>query len=494
MKLSRSHIGPGPASHPWVVAKFGGTSVARAERWEHIRQITGAHLAAHRRVLVVCSAAAGVTNLLESIASAIDGGTEPGPLVAELRRVHQDLAASLGVADAVVSAALADAEAVIARSAAPLSPRARALVLAQGELLSTRLGATWLAGSGLDAAWMDARTLLRALPDGDRAERYLSARCAGALDEQARARVGGTGAAVVVTQGFIAADDDGDTVLLGRGGSDTSAAYLAAAIGAASLEIWTDVPGLFTADPRLVADARLLRRVSYAEAEAMGALGAKVLHPRTIEPARQCGIPIRLGWTEHPHIEGTRIVGARQPRGVKAVVARRNLALIAMWRPSSWQPVGFLAEVARRFQERGLSLDLVVSSASEIRATIDLAAFPSARADLAALLADLAPVCRPRLLSRVACVSAVGTAVSSAVLACPELSRLVAASGIHAISHAANGADVSFVVDEAAVDSLVPALHAALLGDGGADAEFGPRWTALTAPIAPPRARTGAAA
>src|SRR5690606_36575469 len=138
-------------------------------------------------------------------------------------------------------------------------------------------------------------------------------------------------------------------------GSDASASYLAAALDADTVEIWTDVPGMFTADPRKAPEARLLKRLSYAEAEALGSMGAKVLHPRSIEPAWRRGIPLRLGWTERPDIVGTRVTGARPPRGIKAVVGRRELSLVIMTRPSSWQPVGFLADVALCFQRRGLS-------------------------------------------------------------------------------------------------------------------------------------------
>jgi diaminopimelate decarboxylase/aspartate kinase len=207
----------------WVVAKFGGTSVARPERWQRIADIAADHVSGGRRVLVVCSAVAGVTNLLESIVATIDAGDSPAHLIGELGRIHGELALALGVDAAVVAAQLADAVDAIATCPRPVPPRSRALILAQGELLSTRLGAAWLAREGHSVAWQDARTLLRAAAAGDRSERYLSAECDAAGDPAALARLTSTGASVVVTQGFIASDDAGDTVLLGRGGSDTSA-------------------------------------------------------------------------------------------------------------------------------------------------------------------------------------------------------------------------------------------------------------------------------
>ncbi len=409
---------------------------------------------------------------------AFEAGGEPAPALAEIRAIHKTLAAKMGL-DA--TSLLAEEFISLERTAAQWRSGVlaqRALLLAHGELMCTKLASAWLSARGLPCAHVDARQLLCALPTtGDRAERYLSAQCGVHSSPEAQAQLDATGAQVIVTQGFIARGEHAETVLLGRGGSDASAAYLAAALDAESVEIWTDVLGMFTADPRIAPDACLLQRLSYAEAEALGALGAKVLHPRTIEPVRKRGIPLRIGWTDRPDLNGTRVTGARAPRGIKAVVGRHELALIVMTRPSSWQPVGFLADVAVRFQRRGLSMDLVTSSSSEIRATLDLSAFPSARVELPALLEELREVCRPRLVPRVGCVSVVGAGAS--VLACPNMSRAFANAHVHLIGHAANGCHVSFVVDELEVESLVTAGHRALLKGSADSAVFGARWDAL---------------
>ncbi len=454
-----------------VVLKFGGTSVASRTGWESIRTVIEKRRSAGGFPLVVCSAMAGVTDRLVAVADTVASGGDPALGLAEIARLHRRLAGELELAPAI----LEDDERSLARACAvssPLSPPARAAILAHGELISTRLGAAWLARQGLAARWVDARTLLRACDSGDRAERYLSARCEPLPRDAMRAALGE--ADVVITQGFIAGTDDGASALLGRGGSDASAAYMAAGLGAARLEIWTDVPGVFTADPRRAPDARMVRRMSYDEAEAVGALGAKVLHPRTIEPARGAGVPIRIGWTGRPEVDGTRIDGNLASPGVKAIVSRRNLALLSMWRPSSWQPVGFMAAIATRFQQFGLSMDLIASSTSEIRATIDLAAFPSATTDLPALCAALEEVCRPRVVSRVACVSAVGTHVAHDLFG--ELGRRAM---IHMLSYAANGHHFSAVVDQDAEPELVATAHQRLLEAARDSALFGRTWSEL---------------
>lgn len=467
----------------YIVAKFGGTSVATAAGWATIRDVVLAHRAAGRRLIVVCSAVAGVTNLLVAVADRIANGDDPAGLLLEIRARHHALAASMGVdATTLLSADEQRLEARCRRSAA-LSAAARAEILAHGELMSTRLGAAWLGQCGIDAALLDARTVLRATRDTDRDERYLSATCAidrgdlvPALDE--------IGASVIVTQGFIASNDAGETVVLGRGGSDTSGAYFAAGSAALALEVWTDVPGMFTADPRHFSSARLLRRLSFREAETAGCLGAKVLHPRTIEPMRRAGIPIRIRWTAHPDVEGTVISLRGSPHGAKAIVSRRDLALIAMWRPSSWQPIGFMAEVAATFRAFGLSMDLISSSPSEIRVTIDLAAFPSARADLAPLCEKLETVCRPRVLTHLSCVSIVGAGIGERMIAAGTPLATHQHVTTHLVTRSANGDHISFVVDPEAEAQLVAVAHAELLTHAHDASVFGPRWDELQARLA----------
>lgn len=468
----------------YVVAKFGGTSVATLAGWSSIRSVVLAHRNAGRRTVLVCSAVAGVTNRLVAAADLMAAGGDPTSPLMEIRALHRGLAKSMGLDAAALLAAEELRLDELCRRPGELSAADRAELLAHGELMSTRLGASWLARTGINAVRFDARTVLRATSGTDRDERYLSAACAigrgdliSVLDE--------ISADVIVTQGFIAQNDAGETVVLGRGGSDTSGAYFAAGCAAEALEIWTDVPGMFTADPRHIGGARLLRRMSFREAETAGSLGAKVLHPRTIEPMRQAGIPIRIRWTAHPDVEGTVISLRGSPPGAKAIVSRRDLALVAMWRPSSWQPVGFMAEVAARFSAFGLSMDMISSSPSEIRVTIDLAAFESARADLARLCSELEAVCQPRVLTNLSCVSLVGAGVRDRMLAIEPSFASLAQIIPHMVIHSANGDHVSFVVDRDVEARLVAEAHAELIAHSDDASVFGPRWDELQPKVTP---------
>ena len=279
---------------PWVVMKFGGTSVSNAANWQRIATLLRARQAAGHRVLVVHSALSGVSNRLEDLlAAAIIG--QHATIIDEIISRHQALAAALTVqADTALAPYFQELRQLAAGIdlVGEVSARVHARVMATGELLATTLGAAWLNAQGVQTTWTDARDLLVALEDSDTHERarFVSANCAFGEDPELLSRVEAL-PGVVLTQGFIARNCDGDTVLLGRGGSDTSGAYFAARLSAQRLEIWTDVPGMFSANPRAVPSARLLRSLHYFEAQEISSMGSKVLHPRCIPPVRRSGIP-----------------------------------------------------------------------------------------------------------------------------------------------------------------------------------------------------------
>ncbi|MCA9541854.1 MAG: hypothetical protein KC620_23315, partial [Myxococcales bacterium] len=349
--------------------------------------------------------------------------------------------------------------------------------------MSTRLAARWLSSTGLRVRWLDAREVLRARSPGGATgpSSHLSAECACAPSAEVQRRLADAAVEVTITQGFIARDAQGDTVLLGRGGSDTSASYLASMLEARRLEIWTDVPGLFTSDPRRAASARLVPRLTYDEAAVLGALGARILHPRCLAPVKAAGIPLHIRWTRHPEVEGTIIDGCPPSDGLRAVTSRDKLCLVIMRRPRRWQPIGFMAGVARCFERHLISMDLVSSSTSEIRATVDLAADPAAAERLPGVLRDLSIVCEPALHPDVMCVSIVGTAISSALEHISGCLRLFATPKVHLVSHAADDTHLSFVVDRDLGSALVTAVHDVLFSAGDGGARLGDRWSALKA-------------
>jgi diaminopimelate decarboxylase/aspartate kinase len=281
----------------------------------------------------------------------------------------------------------------------------------------------------------------------------------------------------VLTQGFIARTEAGDTCLLGRGGSDTSAALFAVLLEAAALEIWTDVPGLFTADPRIIPSARLIRAVGYREAQELAALGAKVLHPRCLPPVAAAGIPVRIRSTRDPDAEGTLIRGtAPDDAGVTAVTCRTGTTLITLSTLAMWETPGYLARVFAPFADTGISVDLVGTSQSAVSVTLDRVpggVDGSGFRDLVGRLQDLG-TCEVR--HPCAVVSIVGRRIRSAL---HELGPALASFRelpVHLVSDSSEDLNLSFVVDEEDAAALVSRLHGHLFSAQGGDPRLGPTW------------------
>ena len=471
-----------PATDRWIVLKFGGTSVSRRHRWDTIgRLATQRAQEGGARALVVVSALSGVTNELQAIA---DGVRDGGAAIEALVERHLAFARDLDLDSAVLDKRLA------ALRALGGDPRAaaRALdwqadVLAQGELLSSTLGAAYLRAQGLDFGWCDARDWLDAiaLPNQNAWSTRLSVSCRREADDGLRARFAAQANALLLTQGFIARHADGGTAILGRGGSDTSAAYFGALLRAQRVEIWTDVPGLFSANPREVPDARLITRLDYAEAQEIATTGAKVLHPRSIGPCRDAGVPISILDTERPDLPGTRIDGsfATVP-GVKAISRRNGIVLVSMESVGMWQQVGFLADVFERFKRHGLSVDLIGSAETNVTVSLDPSENLVTTDVLAQLSADLAEICRVKVIAPCAAITLVGRGMRSLL---HKLSDVWAAFGrerVHLISQSSNDLNLTFVIDEADADGLLPQLHAELIRGGAMPVQdasvFGPSW------------------
>ena len=468
----------------WRVLKFGGTSVSTEPNWRSIAATVRDRRADGSAVLIVHSALSGVTDRLERLLSAAVAGSH-APELAALRERHLKLAAELGLdgapsLDAQFEALASRIAQIAARGAA--DARDRAAVMASGELLATALGAAYLGSQGVAAAWLDARTVLRAeRRDGATVDSsFLSATCEFRPDAAVQARIAALGP-VVITQGFIASDATGDTVLLGRGGSDTSGAYFAALLAARELEIWTDVPGMFSANPRATPAARQLRSLSYDEAQEIATAGARVLHPRCLLPVRQHGIPLVVYATQAPQMGGTHIsaMPAGEDAQVKAVCAKNGVTLVAMDSPGMWHQVGFLADAFAVFKRHGLSVDLVSTSETNVTVSLDPQANALNDAVLGALQRDLEPLCRTRVIGPCASVSLVGRNIRGILPRLGEALGLFAEQRIHLVSQAANDLNLTFVVDEEQGARLVSDLHAMLIEPVADDAVLGPSWQTL---------------
>jgi diaminopimelate decarboxylase/aspartate kinase len=481
------------AQVPWVVLKFGGTSVSSLGNWHNIAAVVRARLAAGTRVLVVHSALSGITDRLEALLQAALRGAQDGVL-GTIEQRHHALGSELGVGVSPQLVRYFEELRQLAAGVAlsgEISDRTRARVLAAGELMATELGARYLCSVGLEAHWWDVRTGLKAEQREGATVRanFLSATCDFAPDAALRAQLA-TLPGVIVTQGFIASDAAGDTVLLGRGGSDTSAAYLAAKLHAARLEIWTDVPGMFSANPRSTPQARHLRALHYDEAQEIASSGAKVLHPRCILPVKSLQIPIAVYATQSPQLEGTHIGpevgdGAAQ---VKAVCIKKGITLVSLDSPGMWHEVGFLADAFQLFKRHGMSVDLVSTSETNVTVSLDPAANTLDARVLEALRQDLAGLGRAQILGPCASVSLVGRNIRAILQQLGEAFELFAEQRVYLLSQAANDLNFSFVVDEEQGDRLVNELHERLIRPVRSGPVLGPTWEQLFAPAAAPAA------
>ncbi len=481
-----------PLVDRWIVLKFGGTSVSRRHRWNTIGELAKKRAdETGGRVLVVVSALSGVTNELTAIA---DGAADSRERVAALVARHNAFLAELELGQEVLAARLAALQALLDDPRAAHRPLDwQAEVLGQGELLSSTIGAAYLRGNGLDFGWMDARDWLHAQPPAPNQSAWsqrLSVNCQWQGDAGFRQRFAAQPTRMLITQGFISRHGDGGTAILGRGGSDTSAAYFGALLGASRVEIWTDVPGMFSANPKDVPDARLLTRLDYYEAQEIATTGAKVLHPRSIKPCRDAGVPMAILDTERPHMPGTSIDGSAEPvPGVKAISRRNGIVLVSMEGIGMWQQVGFLADVFDLFRRHGLSVDLIGSAETNVTVSLDPSENLVSTDVLAALSADLSRICKVKVIVPCAAITLVGRGMRSLLYKLSDVWATFGKERVHMISQSSNDLNLTFVIDEADADGLLPILHDELIDSGAMpvyeEQVFGPRWREITGSVRP---------
>ena len=468
---------------PFVVMKFGGTSVKDRASWETIAATAQRRLDDGERPVIVCSALAGVSNELETLIR------EPGDheaVIERIHRAHERLTQDLGVSSGDHLGKELQALRRLALGVfltGDVSPRVQARIMAFGELMLTKLGAAFLESQGLSTSWMDARRLLKAKKDarvGD-LQRFTNATCCHGRDEEKAQWVAEADGDVVVTQGFIASGEGGDTVLLGRGGSDTSAAYLAAVLGARRCEIWTDVPGIFTANPYEIPNARLIKTLDYEEAQEITTSGARVLHPRSIAPLREAGIPLHVRCTHEPDMDGTVISGepTEASAHVKCLSGKAGVLLVSMDAMDMWQQVGFLADAFTVFKNYGLSIDMVSTSETNVTVTLDTSIQALEDRTLEALTEDLSRICTVRTIGPCAIVNLVGRHIRTIMHELGPTMKVFEEKRIHLVSQASNDLNLSFVVDENEAQRLVKKLHGLLMERQPAGSMFGPSWREL---------------
>ncbi|RUR10922.1 bifunctional aspartate kinase/diaminopimelate decarboxylase [Legionella septentrionalis] len=463
-----------------IISKFGGTSVSSRENWEYITAITQKHIQNGEQPIIVCSALADASNKLEK---AIDAALlhEHQGIEAQICTGYLELASALEVNADLIHPELQQLQQWLTGIALlkEASPKTRAQILSLGELMMTRLGHAFLRKKGINCHWFDVREALNPIPvAGGDAVNYLAARCSSDANPKLASQLLQTGAAAIITQGFIAANQQGETVLLGRGGSDTSAALLAAILQAKACEIWTDVPGIYTANPHQLPNARLLKQLNYDEAQEIASMGAKVLHPNCLPPVRKAAIPMVVKYTRMPEHSGTRISRESDDTAppIKSIQVKHNIILISIDTLHMWQQVGFLADVFTTFKMHGFSVDLLSSSEFNVTVSLDASAKLRNRMALEALLAALNQFGRAKIIEPCSAVSLVGHHIRTVLPQLGPALEVFDSQQIYLMSLASNDLNLTFVVDEVQADKLCQKLHALLIENNPQSFYYSKSW------------------
>lgn len=347
-----------------TVSKFGGTSVGSAEAIKKVKKII---LEKPERKIVVVSAVSGVTDLLIKAASSAEKGKNWKVLYNEIKKKHLGISQELGM-ELDLSIYFNELESILANveSAGELTPRNRDYILSFGERLSSKIVAKYL-GDRAEIRRINARHIIKtnsnfgnAKLDNKKTEQAIRKNLMPYLDKFEK----------IIITGFIGANENGEYTTFSRGGSDYSAAVIAGFLEAKELEIWTDVDGILTADPRIIPQAKIVENVSYAEAAELSYFGAKVLHPKTIKPVVKKKIPIRVCNTFNAKKPGT-LVTKKSPKGIKSISKKNSSYIINLYAAEMIESFGFLGNVFSVFKKHKVVADVVSTGEANVSVTID---------------------------------------------------------------------------------------------------------------------------
>lgn len=443
-----------------IVVKFGGTSIGDADA---IRRATDVVVSrAGRAPVVVVSATSGTTNELLALANQ----AARGQLIAALRSVEHIRERHLQLCDELLRStptaadtiaevgAMCDSVAGLAEALNTLghiTPRSLDAVASFGEQMSSLIVTEAFKARGIPARYVDARDVVITT------DRFTSAEPLPELiAERARDQIAPIvrSGAIPVLGGYIGATRLGVTTTLGRGGGDYSASLLGAALGVDAIEIWTDVDGMLTADPRVVSGAQLIPQIRFDEASELASFGAKVLHPSTIAPAVRVGIPVYIYNTRNPTRSGTRITFEAPRRAVTAIAAKGDVTIVRVSAPRMLLAHGFLRSVFEVFERHHTSVDVVATSEISVSVTLDDAPH------LDELVVDLRMLGDVTVERNRAIIAIVGSGIGDSGECMGRALGALRHLHIHMVSLSANGINLTIVVDGSTMHDGMAALHA----------------------------------
>ncbi|ATW43167.1 lysine-sensitive aspartokinase 3 [Glaesserella parasuis] len=443
------------------VAKFGGTSVANFEAMSACANIVTTD--ANTRV-VVLSASAGVTNYLVELANGCETERRE-EILAAVRTIQYNIIEKLqnpAAVSAEIDALLEHVSALALSASLATSAALTDELICHGEMMSTKIFTQLLKERNYPAVWVDVREIVatnnhygKAAPNDEKTQAQSDAILKPLIAE----------GKVVITQGFIGRDDEGKTTTLGRGGSDYSAALLAEVLNANDVLIWTDVPGIYTTDPRVVPAAKRIDTMSFNEAAEMATFGAKVLHPATLLPAVRSNIPVYVGSSKAPEQGGTWVTRDPQPRPTfRALALRRNQILLTLSSLSMLHAQGFLANVFAILAKHKISVDVITTSEVSIALTLDKTGSASSGADMLSpeLLEELRQYCNVKVENDLALVAIIGNNLHTQAGIAKQLFATLSPYNVRLISYGASTNNVCTLVQNSEADDVIRSLHSAL--------------------------------
>ena len=443
---------------PTVVVKFGGTSVGSRDAIltivKIVKRLRG------KRPVVVVSAVRGVTEMLLAITRAEK--KDVGTHIAELREVHKKLINEL-FSDVVTRSEVIkylDLQLAkidkLARHDTSTAESSDALV-SFGEIISSFMVSRILRARGMKSEQVVATRLIvtdNTFGSAEFLPKETERNTVSVLGKLVNRNV------IPVVTGFIGKTKDGRTATLGRGGSDYSASIIGYALNSKEIQIWTDVNGIYTADPRAVKRARLIPEISYREASEMAAFGAKVLHPRTIRPAVEKNIPVRVLNTFHPEEPGTLVRQRATGAGLKAIAFKRKVTLLTVYSAAMLFSRGFLARVFEIFAQQNISVDLVSVSEVSISVTLDN------NENLSRAVEELQQISRVSVhKDGFGVISLIGEEIASTRNLVRDVSELFSKNNIsiRMISMGASDINISLVIPAKDIERTVELIHNKIL-------------------------------
>ncbi len=442
-----------------AVAKFGGTSVANHQAMSRCASIiknksTGS--------LVVVSAPAGVTNHLVRLSQSGLNPQEQSETIQAIRDIAFNIVDELTDRSAAnligdhVDTILADLTTRCASQSVQFDAQNADSILACGEQISSVVFAQVLCELGVPAKSFDVRQVMKtnslyskAVVDIEQVASLSQSQLLPLLESD-----------VIVTQGFIGQDGLGNTTTLGRGGSDYSAAILAEALEAENLEIWTDVEGIFTTDPRITAQAKSIPEISFGEAAEMATFGAKILHPATLIPAMRKNIPVFVGSSKAPEKGGTRIQQTVESNPTyRSIALRREQSLVTVKSPEMLHASGFLAKVFSILAKHELSVDLITTSEISVAMTFDNPTSNAQALITHEVVRELEQLCEVSVEHGLSLVAVIGNGLHAAKELGTSIFEKINDFNIRLICHGASANNICFLVPENDANSVVSQLH-----------------------------------